>query len=87
MTKYEHIEVRHSAAQWFLSNHMHFQKDEIKISTIKMATNWSSKIMWVEVGEQNVLRIQNRVSTLKNPNIQIVNFFLPHYFAKTEGIK
>ena len=40
-----------------------------------MATNWSSNIMWVEVGENNVKRLLNRANTLKNPNIQLVTFF------------
>ena len=47
MTKYQHIETRNKAAQWFLKTKMHFQEEEIIIQTIKMATNWSSKIMWM----------------------------------------
>ena len=54
---------------------MHFQIEEIKIQTIKMARNWTSKIMWIEVGEDTVNRLINRSITLKNPNIQLVTFY------------
>ena len=54
---------------------MHFQTNEIKIHTIKMAKNWSSKIMWVEVGENTVQRLINRSITLKNPNIQLITYY------------
>ena len=39
MTKYEYIEARNKAAQHFLVNNMHFQEEEIKIFTLKMAAN------------------------------------------------
>ena len=75
MTNYSHIETRHKAAQEFLSKEMHFQKDEIVIQTIKMASNWSSNIMWIEVGELNVARLINRSINLKNPKIQLITYF------------
>ena len=53
---------------------MHFQTDEMVISTIKMATNWSSNIMWIEVGEDTVNRLLHRAAVLKNPHIQLVTF-------------
>ena len=40
-----------------------------------MAANWTSRIMWIEIGENNVKRLQNRAMTLKNPNIQLVTYF------------
>ena len=40
------------------------------IHTLKVATNWSSKIMWVEVGGETVSRIISQSTTLK---IQIYN--------------
>ena len=75
MTKYEYIEARNKAAQNFLVNNMHFQEEEIKIFTLKMAANWTSRIMWIEIGENNVKRLQNRAMSLKNPNIQLVTYF------------
>ena len=75
MTKYSQIESRHKAAQEFLMKQMHFQIGEITIHTIKMASNWNSKIMWIEVGEQTVQRLLNRSITLKNPNIQLVTYY------------
>ena len=86
MTKYQHIEIRHKAAQWFLEKKMHFQNNEIQIQTIKMATNWSSKIMWIEIGELNVLRLQSRANTIKNPEIQLVTFFPATLWQKRKDL-
>ena len=75
MTKYSQIQARNRAAQNFLAKEMHFQEDEISIQTLKMAANWSSKIMWIEIGETNVRRLINRSITLKNPKIQLITYF------------
>ena len=86
MTKFQHIEARHSAAQDFLSKQMHFQFNEIKIQTIKMARNWSSNIMWIEVGEENVNRLINRSINLKNPNIQLITYYPAQVWSKRKEI-
>ena len=86
MTKYKHINTRHNAAQQFLVDEMNFGWEEIKIQTIKMAANWNSKIMWIEIGEENVNRLISRSIALKNPKIQIVTYFPAQLWNKRKQL-
>ena len=86
MSKYSQIETQHKAAQNFLNVEMHFQKNEIVIHTLKMATNWNSNIMWIEVGESNVRRLIDRSITLKNPKIQLITYFPAQLWNKRKEL-
>ena len=51
-----------------------------------MARNWSSNIMWIEVGEETVNRLINRSITLKNPNIQLITYYPAQVWSKRKEI-
>ena len=52
-----------------------------------MSSNTESKIMWIEIGEQNVRRLFHRMKTLRNPVVQLINYILPELWTKKKKLE
>ena len=74
LTEFKHINSRCLAAQEYLTNQLRFHEEEIQIKHIKMSNSIESKIMWIDICENNVRKIFNRAASLRNPSISLINY-------------
>ena len=74
LMEFNHINARNSAAEEFLTDQLKFHVNEILIRHIKMSQAEDSRIMWIDIGEQNVRRLFHRAASIRNPNVRLINY-------------